>query len=200
MTGTARDSTAAPASLPDGAARVSVGYELNWGTVALEKAATLDLAMPMDGAAVVYSAGADAAWQRVGGTVDASTNRITVPVSAPGRYALYREGGVPAPVGVARLSGITLTPRVFSPRGTYASTSLAIGFSLGRPGAVTVKVYNRAGRLVREVASGLALGAGANVVHWDGRDDDGRAAEDGAYLVTIGAFGETQTRALAVVK
>jgi len=53
---------------------------------------------------------------------------------------------------------------------------------------------------VREVAEGLALGAGANVVRWDGRDQDGREVEGGAYLVTIGAFGETQTRALAVVR
>ena len=200
VTVTALDSVAVPASLPDGAVRVSAGYELGWGTVALVKAATLEMALPAEGAVVVYTEGADSVWHRVGGTVDASTKRITVPVSEPGRYALYREGGAPAPLGVARLSGITLTPRVFSPRGTFAATSLAIGFSLGRAGAVTVKVYNRAGRLVREVATGLSLGAGTNVVRWDGRDEDGRAAEDGAYLVTIGAFGETQTRALAVVR
>jgi len=73
--------------------RVSAGYELGWGTVALEKAATLELALPSDGAVVVYAEGAGSEWQRVGGTVDASTGRITVPVSAAGRYALYREGG-----------------------------------------------------------------------------------------------------------
>jgi ligand-binding sensor domain-containing protein len=193
---------AVPATLPDGATRLSPGVELSWGTVALTRAATLDLAIPAGagGAAVVYAEGADLVWRRLGGTVDGTSGRVTVSVTAAGRYALFTDTGAPATTGAARLSALTLTPRVFSPHGSYAAPSVAIGFTLGRPGAVAVRVYNRAGRLVREVANGVALGAGANVVRWDGRDGNGREVEDGAYLVAIGAFGETQTRALAVVR
>jgi ligand-binding sensor domain-containing protein len=195
------DTIAIPPSLPDGATRVNAGYELSWGTVTLAKTATLDVAVPGSAAgAAVYSAGPDSAWRRIGGTLDVGTGRITVPVSGPGRYALYREGSVPATPGEPRLSAVTLTPRVFSPRGTYANREVAIAFTLGRPGTVTVEVYNRAGRLVRDVATNLSLGAGANVVRWDGRGEDGREVQDGIYLIAIGAFGETHTQTVAVVR
>ena len=95
---------------------------------------------------------------------------------------------------------MSLTPRVFSPRGRFASPEVAIGFTLGRPGGVTVKVYNRAGRLVREVATGLSLGAGANLVRWDGRDRQGAVVEDDLYVVTVEALGEKRTQTLAVVR
>ena len=65
---------------------------------------------------------------------------------------------------------------------------------------MTVKVYDRAGRLVREVATGQPMGAGANLVRWDGRSTDGSAVEDGLYLVTVEALGGRQTQTLAVVR
>lgn len=98
------------------------------------------------------------------------------------------------------MGSITFTPRVFSPHGTYAATSVAIGFTLGRLGPVSVRVYDLTGRLVREVADGLQLQAGANVVRWDGRDREGREVKDGPYLVTVDADGTTRKRALAVVR
>ena len=38
---------------------------------------------------------------------------------------------------------------------------------------------------MREVVVGLNLGAGANLIRWDGTDRDGRVVEDGLYLVTV---------------
>ena len=55
------------------------------------------------------------------------------------------------------------------------------------------------GTRLRPVAE-HASAAGVGVLQRDGRDEDARVVEDGAYLVAIGAFGETQTRALAVVR
>jgi len=170
--------------------------------VALAKAATLELTVPagLGAAPVLYVEEEGSSWRRLGGTLDARGVRIAVSVTAPGRYALFSESASPRSSGEARLSAISLTPRAFSPHGTFAASSVAIGFTLGRSAPVTVRVYNRAGRLVREVAAGEELGAGANVLRWDGHDGNGREVEDGAYLVTIGAFGETQTRTLAVVR
>jgi len=68
------------------------------------------------------------------------------------------------------------------------------------PGPVRVTVHNRAGRLVREVLPGATLGAGANLIRWDGRDGTGRAVEDGLYLVAVESLGERQVRTLAVVR
>jgi flagellar hook assembly protein FlgD len=65
---------------------------------------------------------------------------------------------------------------------------------------VTVRVYNRAGRLVREVVAGQSFGPGANLVRWDGRDREGSVVADGIYLVTVEALGQTRTQTLAVVR
>jgi flagellar hook assembly protein FlgD len=93
-----------------------------------------------------------------------------------------------------------LTPRVFSPRGNFAAGEVTIGFTLGRPASATVRVYDRSGRLVRELANGATYGAGANLVRWDGRDVAGAVAMDGIYLVSIEALGQKETRTLAVVR
>jgi hypothetical protein len=44
------------------------------------------------------------------------------------------------------------------------------------------------------------LGAGANLVRWDGRDDNGRVVEDGIYVVGVEALGEVLKRTVAVVR
>jgi hypothetical protein len=48
--------------------------------------------------------------------------------------------------------------------------------------------------------SGETLGAGANLVSWDGKDEDHRDVDGGLYLVTIEALGETHTQTLGVVR
>jgi flagellar hook assembly protein FlgD len=65
---------------------------------------------------------------------------------------------------------------------------------------VTVRVFSRSGRLIREVATGLSLNAGENLIRWDGTDRNGGYVVDGMYLVTVEALGHTETKTLAVVK
>jgi hypothetical protein len=194
--------SAVPDSLGSGRRKLLPGYELSWTAGELAKPATLEWsyagAATEPGTPVLYALGADSSWQRLGGTVDAGARRISAPLTAAGRYALFAETG--AVRGTGGLAIVALTPRVFSPQGGFASRQAAISFTLGRPGAVTARVYSRAGRLVREVADGLSLGAGANVVYWDGRDHEGKVVEDGIYLVSIEALGEKQVRTLAVVR
>jgi ligand-binding sensor domain-containing protein len=197
------DAAVVPATMPDGATRVAPGYAFDLEGVPLTKTAILELAVPEDVAPpgarlVIYAAGQDTVWRRVGGTFDASTRRLSAPVSAAGRYAVAAESGSPYTPGAAL--ALSLTPRVFSAQGGPAGSSIGIGFVLARQGAVTVTVHNRAGRLVREVMSGTTLGAGSNLVRWDGKDEDNRAVEAGMYLVTVQALGEKQVRALAVVR
>jgi len=69
-----------------------------------------------------------------------------------------------------------------------------------RRAAVTVRVYSRAGRLMREVVSGETLPPGANLVRWDGHDRDGGVVDDGLYVVTVEALGQTRRSPLAVVR
>jgi len=150
------------------------------------------------GTPVLYRSPDGVTWTRVGGTLGTGSPELSAFIQGPGRYALYSEPA--APVGGTTVSDLHMAPRVFSPTGTYADRELAIGFDLGRSGPVTVRVYNRAGRLVREVTSGTEMGPGANVVRWDGRDRGGVYVADGIYLVTVEALGFTRRGTLAVVR
>ena len=174
-------------------------YEIAWEASVLEKAAVFDVTLPetlATGAAVAfYRQEEGGAWARLGGT--RSGNTLSTALQVPGRHAVVREG---TPGGLGPSAGeITLTPRVFSPTGGFADTEVAIGFSLSAGGPVRVCVFNRAGFLVRGVHEGN-LGAGSNLVRWDGRDSSGAVVEDGIYLVTVEAEGRTSTRTLAVVR
>ena len=198
---TAAAAGSVPGTLPGGVTKVADGYEMDWAG-SLQKSARFTMsyagASIAAGTLALYRSPDGTHWERLGGTVDPSTKSISLAVSAPGRYALFADNGAGA--GTATLSPIAFTPRVFSPSGAFADKEVGISFSLGKAAPVTVRVYSRSGRLIREVAEGLQLNAGANLLHWDGRDGNGGYAVDGLYLVTVEALGHTETKNLAVVK
>lgn len=191
-----------PDSLPSGATRVCDGFEISWGAAALSKPARLELALGdaiPSGTHAVYTSGDGMSWQRLGGTRENEGRRIAVPISAGGRFAVFSDAAGTDGIA-ATLSAISFTPRVFSPTGTFADRQVSIGFTLGRSAAVTVRVFNRAGWLVKDVAVGQTFGHGTNLVRWDGTDRDGAIVPDGLYLVTVEALGEVERRPLAVVR
>jgi len=199
----ALDTSSVPASLPSGATRIHAGYSMSWGEMRLEKPGAMEFALPPaaalspGNAPALFFSGDGLEWLHSGGTFDAQSRRLAATIREPGRYAVFAGS---ASVGAGVLSALSLVPRVFSPQGGFAARDVAIGFTLGRAGPVTIRVYNRAGRLVRTVIGGLPLEAGANLVRWDGRDEDAAIVPDGIYLVAVEALGETQRRTLAVVR
>jgi flagellar hook assembly protein FlgD len=92
---------------------------------------------------------------------------------------------------------MTLTPRILSLAAGATATEISIGFSLARSSTVTVRVFDRAGRLVRELGREQAF-AGWNVVRWNGRDERGRLVDDGLFLVSVEGGGVSQVKTLAV--
>jgi flagellar hook assembly protein FlgD len=56
---------------------------------------------------------------------------------------------------------------------------------LDRDASVRLAVHDAAGRLVRHLVDDATMGAGAHVVSWDGRDDDGRELASGAYFYRL---------------
>lgn len=206
----AADTESVPDTLGNGALLAFPGFDVGWESVVaweaveIEKPPVLELGLPAldvrgSGdvlALYVLPDGED--WRRIGGTVTDGGERIAASIDREGVYAVYSDSGG-EDVGEG-LSALTFTPRVFSPAGAFARDEVSIGFRLGRAGRATVRVYNRAGRLVREVASGVALNAGSNLVPWDGRDDAGETVPDGLYVVVVEALGESRTRTLAVVR
>jgi len=188
-------------TLGSGAIQVLPAYDVGWSAATLRKAATLEFSTAgkasVPGGLAVYESSNGSAWQRLGGTPE--QGKLSLAVRGPGRYALFAEAAPPSG-GAASLSALTFTPRVFSVANRFANDHVAIEFALGRSAPVTVRIYNRAGRLVNEVISGQTMGAGANLVRWDGRDRGGVYVADGIYLVTVEALGQTRKNALAVVR
>jgi YVTN family beta-propeller protein len=78
-------------------------------------------------------------------------------------------------------------------------SSVEVSFTLGRAGPVDLAVYDVLGREVRSVARGLALGAGAQSLRWDGRDGGGREAGAGLYFVRLKTERATWARTVARV-
>jgi len=87
----------------------------------------------------------------------------------------------------ARAELIKNVPNPFNP-------TTEIRFELSRPGAVTLLVHDCAGRRVRTLADGLALGPGPHAVTWDGRDETGRDAPSGTYVCRLIADGTPRSR------
>ncbi len=209
-------------TLPSGTIQVLAGYDIAWGGAPLRKPGRLEFSyatggagaasvFTQSGAAAIDAQGVSQAqehlavyrssggsWERLGGTTEPSAARVSLAITTPGIYALFVETGVVS--GTGTLGALAFTPRVFSPTGAFADREVGISFNLARPAPVTVRVYSRSGRLVREVAVGQSMNAGANLVRWDGRDRNGGFAADGLYVVTVEALGRTERKTLAVVK
>jgi hypothetical protein len=88
--------------------------------------------------------------------------------------------GSPRPAGSSRA--------VNMPNPFRRTTSLS--FTLVKEAQATVRVYDGAGRLAKEVARGR-LPAGEHVRIWDGSDSSGRSVSSGTYIFKVEAGSET---------
>jgi hypothetical protein len=77
--------------------------------------------------------------------------------------------------------------------------STTIRYELATAGAVHLRVYDAAGRLVRTLVDARE-GAGVHDVTFDGRDDAGRAMASGVYFYRLEAGTVTQTRKMVLLK
>lgn len=84
------------------------------------------------------------------------------------------------------------------PNPTRLETTLA--FELAGSGAVTLRVHDAAGRIVRTLAAGESFPAGRHQRSWDGRDERGRVVRAGVYVVSLEAPGGRFTRRIAVLR
>jgi len=124
----------------------------------------------------------------------------------PGREYFYRIVGVetsgerrgfgpygafaPAP---ARLLLHAPSPNPFNP-------STVVGFELPRAVRAGVRIFTADGRLVRVLAQPTSFAAGNHTLRWDGRDEHGRAAASGVYVVRLDAGGESRSQRAVLVR
>jgi flagellar hook assembly protein FlgD len=71
--------------------------------------------------------------------------------------------------------------------------------SLPQGADVSVKIYNARGQLVRDLFSGH-VGAGQQVLVWDGHDGQGRQAASGVYFVRAETGRQALTGRVVMVR
>ena len=91
-------------------------------------------------------------------------------------------------------SGARLYQNTPNPFGSRTS----ISFVLSARSRAEINVYDVAGRLVRQLASG-DLPAGRHRIDWDGMDSRGRAAPSGTYLYELRVNGSRAETRKAIV-
>jgi hypothetical protein len=79
------------------------------------------------------------------------------------------------------------------------SASTHIAFGLREDADVRIRIYDVAGRLVRDLVDGR-YAADRHLVSWDGRDDAGRAVAGGVYFYRIDAGAFVETRKLLLMR
>ena len=108
--------------------------------------------------------------------------RVGMGGSNDGTYRLrFRTATTDAP-GESRVSAT----RLAAPRPNPFAGDASLAFTLAADGEATLAVFDLRGARVRTLASGRQA-AGEHAVHWDGRDEGGRAVAPGVYLVRLDA-------------
>jgi hypothetical protein len=146
----------------------------------------------------IYRVLADTSVVPLGGQRTPDGASISTTLSQLGGVVVLFGANVAQGEGFGGVRGLDVQPRVLSPNGGGFDTRAAISFEAGKSGNGAVKVFDRAGRLVREVSENDAFAPGRNVVFWDGRDADGQVVPSGIYVVAVRFDGQTQVASIAV--
>jgi hypothetical protein len=99
--------------------------------------------------------------------------------------------GVTSTVAVEALAAAPPRTQLGAPAPTPASGPVSLGFTLASPAAVTLRIYDAAGRHVRTLTEG-PLAAGAHSARWDGRDARGATVGSGVYFLRLEADRELE--------
>ncbi len=102
------------------------------------------------------------------------------------------------PTGVDDELGTRLTLRGNYPNPFNPVTKIA--FDLPEPARVNLRLYTAAGRLVRTLVDGVAMGAGPHAQAWDGRDDGGRVLASGVYFCMLEVDGVSLSGKMVLLK
>ncbi len=98
-----------------------------------------------------------------------------------------------APVAVTPATRLTgCAPNPFNP-------NTRVAFTLAASGRVVVAVHDAAGRQVAVLAD-ATFGAGPHALTWNGRDDMGREAASGVYLVSLRTDAGVDSRKVVLVR
>lgn len=116
----------------------------------------------------------------------------------------YDATGTPirSSISTTATEDVSDVPSAFALASNYPNPfnpSTEIAYTLPRPAAVHLAVYDALGRSIRTLVQAQQP-PGVHTVAWDGRDDAGTPAPSGVYLYRIVAGGFVQTRTMLLVK
>ena len=100
-------------------------------------------------------------------------------------------GPDPQPAGAVRLS-----PNPFRP----AISNAQLAFSIARSGALSVRILDAGGRVVRRLLDRPSAAAGRYFLPLDGRRDDGRPLASGVYFYRIQSPEGARTGRFAILR
>jgi hypothetical protein len=83
------------------------------------------------------------------------------------------------------------------PRPNPCGPSTGIRFEMPQPGLATLRVYDGAGRVVRDIVNEFHA-AGDHLLTWDGKDNAGSRLTSGVYFLRLDTQGHTSTRRLII--
>jgi len=128
-------------------------------------------------------------WYYIVSAVDADGHAggFSAPVEAWASASAVAGPALPAALAVAGIR-----PNPFNPR-------TAVAFDVPRTGAVRVAIHDLRGRLVRLLVD-TQLAAGRHEAVWNGRDDAGRPAAAGVYLLRLRQGGDAVSAKLMLAK
>jgi flagellar hook assembly protein FlgD len=75
-----------------------------------------------------------------------------------------------------------------------------VSVQLSAPGYCSVKIYNSAGELVRELWNGSIQTTSKNDFGWDGKNKNGENVASGVYIIFYSDHYQTQRARLLVVQ
>jgi M6 family metalloprotease-like protein len=109
--------------------------------------------------------------------------------------AAFEITGAPTGINQPAPSQFALRPNFPNP----FNPSTTIRFDVAARGAVTLRVYDVSGALVRTLVNGERE-AGAYAIGWDGRNDQGNPASSGVYFYRLTAGGFSDVRKMTLLK
>lgn len=101
--------------------------------------------------------------------------------------------------GVGGDAGLPSTLRLGPSQPNPFSTFTRFDLGVDRPGEVSIRVYDVAGREVRRLFRGFR-GTGTGTFEWDGRDSAGRETASGVYLLRAERGESVTTRRVHIVR
>lgn len=127
---------------------------------------------------------------------DANQPHITItPQNKPWFMAEIQDGVSAVPTLIS--AGVELHGAVPNPFNPLTK----IGFRLAKnSSAVSLDVYDLAGRRVQSLIAAESFAAGEHSAIWQGRDETGRSVPSGIYFVRLQAQGQVKTGRLLLVK